>query len=180
MFEPFQYAFLQNALLAGSAVAVVAAVVGYFLILRGLTFAGHALGHIGFAGAAGAVLLQVDPLYGLLAFTLTAAVGIGLLGQEIRERDITIGIIMMLMLGLGLLFLSLYAGYAERAYSILFGTILGISQHDVLVTGLFSLLTLGVLGGLWRPLLFSSVDPEVAKARGVPVRRLRVLFLVLV
>src|SRR5262249_45940379 len=127
MFDILQYSFIQNAFLAGSLVAVVAAIVGYFLVVRGLAFAGHALSHIGFAGAAGAVLLGVDPVFGLLVFTIGASIGIGLLGKELRERDIAIGVIMTFTLGLGLLFLSLYSGYAERAYSILFGTILGIS-----------------------------------------------------
>ncbi|HLQ29510.1 MAG TPA: metal ABC transporter permease [Ktedonobacteraceae bacterium] len=180
MFDILHYAFIQNAFLAGSFVAVVAAIAGYFLLVRGLTFAGHALSHMGFAGAAGAVLLGIEPVFGLLAFTISAGIVIGLLGKEIRERDITIGIIMTLTLGLGALFLSLYSGYAERAYSILFGTILGISQTDVLVTALFSLLTIASLLLLFRPLLFSSFDPEVAEARGVPVRLLGILFLVLV
>ena len=180
MFDIFQYSFIQNAFLAGSLVAVVAAVIGYFLLMRGLTFAGHALSHIGFAGAAGAVLLGIDPVFGLLAFTVGASLGISLLGKEIRERDIVIGVIMTFTLSLGILFLSLYSGYAEQAYSILFGTILGISQADVLITALFCTMTIGVILACFRPLLFSSFDPEVAQARGVPVRSLSTLFLVLV
>ncbi len=180
MFDILQYPFIQNAFLAGAFVAVVAAITGYFLLVRGLTFAGHALSHIGFAGAAGAVLLGIDPVIGLLVFTIGAGIAIGILGKEIRERDIAIGIVMTLMLGFGVLFLSLYSGYAERAYSILFGTIVGISQSDVLVTVIFSVLTIAVLLALFRPLLFSSFDPEVAEARGVPVRLLAIVFLVLV
>jgi zinc/manganese transport system permease protein len=180
LFTIFHYTFIQNAFLAGSLVAIVAAVMGYFLVARGLTFAGHALSHIGFAGAAGAVLLGVDPVFGLLVFTIGASIGIGFLGKELRERDIAIGVIMTLALGLGVLFLSLYAGYAEQAYSILFGTILGISQTDVQVTAVFCLLTILALLLCFRPLLFSSFDPEVAHARGVPVRLLGMLFLLLV
>nr|HET6901959.1 metal ABC transporter permease [Ktedonobacteraceae bacterium] len=180
MFDILQYPFIQNAFLAGAFIAVVAAITGYFLLVRGLTFAGHALSHIGFAGAAGAVLLGIDPVIGLLVFTIGAGIAIGILGKEIRERDIAIGIVMTLTLGLGVLFLSLYSGYAERAYSILFGTIVGISQSDVLVTVIFSVLAIAVLLALFRPLLFSSFDPEVAEARGVPVRLLAIVFLVLV
>jgi len=180
MFQLFQYQFIQNAFLAGSFVAIVAAFVGYFLLTRGLTFAGHALSHIGFAGAAGALVLGIDPVFGLLLFTVMASVGIGFLGKQLRERDITIGVIMTLMLGLGALFLSLYTGYAERAYSILFGTVLGISRGDVLVTAAFSIVTLFLLLAIFRPLLFSSFDPEVAEARGVPIRFLAILFLILV
>src|SRR5438105_4404499 len=180
MFDILQYPFIQNAFIAGTCVAIIAAFAGYFLLVRGLTFAGHALPNIGFAGAAGAVFLGVSPVSGLLAFTIGAGIALGLLGKQMRERDIAIGIIMAFALGLGILFLSLYSGYAERVYSILFGTILGISRADVLVTALCSMLTIAVLLALFRPLLFSSYDPEVAQARGVPVRLLSVVFLVLV
>jgi zinc/manganese transport system permease protein len=180
MFDILQYPFIQNAFMAGTCVAIVAAIMGYFLSIRGLTFAGHALPNIGFAGAAGAVLLGIDPVIGLLAFTISAAVAIGVLGKDIRERDIAVGIVMTFALGLGILFLSLYAGYAEPVYSILFGQIVGISQGNVLSTALFSFLTLSLLLTLFRPLLFSSFDPEVAEARGVPVNLLGMVFLVLV
>lgn len=180
MFAILQYPFIQNAFISATFVAIIAAIVGYFLLVRGLTFAGHAFSHIGFAGAAGAVLVGVDPLYGLLAFTMIAAVGIGFLGKELRERDITIGIIFTLALAFGVLFLFLYKGYAEQAYSILFGTILGISQIDVLLTATFSILTTVIIIFLYRPLLFSSFDPEVAQARGVPVKLLAIVFLLLV
>ncbi len=180
LFDILHYTFIQNALLAGSCVAVVAAVTGYFMIVRGLTFAGHALPNIGFAGAAGAVLLGIDPVIGLFAFTIGAGIGIGLLGKQVNERDTSIGIIMTFALGLGILFLSLYAGYAERVYSILFGQIVGISQVDVVITAIASCITLAMLLALFRPLLFSSFDPEVAEARGVPVRLLAILFLILI
>ena len=180
MFDIFQYQFIQNAFAAGTCIAIVAAIMGYFLIVRGLTFAGHALPNIGFAGAAGAVLLGVDPVIGLLVFTISAAIAISILGKAMRERDIVVGIIMTFALGLGILFLSLYSGYAERVYSILFGQIVGISQQNVLFTAVSSLLTLAVLLILYRPLLFSSFDPEVAEARGVPVNGLGLAFLVLV
>src|SRR5438132_10335258 len=180
MFDILQYPFIQNAFVAGTCVAIIAAIMGYFLIVRGLTFAGHALPNIGFAGAAGAVLLGIDPVIGLLAFTISAAIAIGILGKALRERDIAVGIIMTFALGLGILFLSLYSGYAERVYSILFGQILGISQLDVLITGISSLLTFGIFLTLFRPLLFSSFEPEVAEARGVPIYFLAMIFLILI
>jgi zinc/manganese transport system permease protein len=176
----FQYQFIQNAFLAGSFIAIASALLGYFMVIRGLTFAGHALSNIGFAGAAGAVLLGVNPVYGLFTSTVAASLAIGVIGREIRERDVAVGVIMTFALGFGALFLSLYHGYAEQAYSILFGTILGISLSDVLVTGTFSLgIIIGILA-LWRPLLFSSFDPEMAEARGVSLRFLSSLFLVIV
>ncbi len=176
----FHYQFIQNAFIAGSAVAVVAGIVGYFLVTRGLTFAGHALSHIGFAGAAGALLIGIDPLFGMLVFTIAAGIGIGVLRRDLHEEDINIGIIMMLMLGLGALFIALYSGYAEQAYSILFGTILGISRTDVFVTLGIGAGAGAALAFIFRPLLFSSIDPEVAAARGVPVRALGIAFLVIV
>ena len=180
MFSIFQYSFIQNAFLAGTVVAIVGGFVGYFLVTRGLTFAGEALSHIGFAGAAAALFVGVDPIFGLLVFTIVAGIAIGIFGKDLREEDINIGIVMTLALGLGALFIALYSGYAEQAYSILFGTILGISRTDVLITLIFGIGTIAVLATIFRPLLFSSVDPEVAEARGVPVRALGILFLVLV
>jgi zinc/manganese transport system permease protein len=180
MLNWLQLPFIQNALLTGTCVAIVSAIVGYFLVSRSLTFAGHALAHIGFAGAAGAILLGLSPLAGLLVFTIGGGIGISLLSRESRERDLAIGIILTFALGLGILFLSLYSGFAERVYAVLFGDLLGISSTDVLVTALFGAITLVVIGVLFRPLLFSSFDPEVAEARGIPVRSLAVGFLVLV
>lgn len=179
MLDILQYSFIQNAFIASFFVSVVAAVVGYFMLVRGLTFAGHAFSHVGFAGAAGAVWLGINPIYGLLAFTIAAAIGIGSIGKELRERDITIGIMFTLALAFGVLFLFLYTGYAEEAYSILFGTILGISTSNVFITAFFSFLTIIVVLLLFRPLLFSSFDPEVAEARGVPTQKLAIVYLVL-
>jgi zinc/manganese transport system permease protein len=167
----------QNAFMAGTLVAIVAGCVGYFLLLRGLTFAGHALSHVGFAGAAGALVLGVDPIFGLLVFTLLAGVGIGAVGRRLDERDITIGIIMTLLLACGSLFIAIYHGYAEQAYSILFGTVMGISRTDVLVTAVLCAVVLAGLAIVFRMLLFSSYDPQVAEARGVPVKFLAMLFM---
>ena len=174
----FQYAFMQHAYIAGAIVAIVAGVVGYFVVLRSLSFAGHALSHIGFAGATGAVALGVNPIYGLLVFTVGGAVGMGALGKRIYGRDVVIGIVLAWMLGLGVLFLSLYSGYATEAYALLFGEILGISQTDVVVTLVAGVVTLAAIAIMFRPLLFASVDSDVAEARGVPVKLLSILFMV--
>ncbi len=180
MFAILEYPFMQNALLTGIIIAVIAAVTGYFLIARGLTFAGHALPNVGFAGAAGAVLLGLNPVFGLFVFTIGAAIGIGLLGSEARERDTSIGVIMTFALGLGFLFISLYAGNAQQVYAFLFGQIVGITTQDSMITlgvGAFTLLCMMIL---YRPLLFSSFDPQVAEARGLPVRAISIGFLALV
>lgn len=179
MLELLRYPFIVNAMVTGSAVAVAAAACGYFMVARRMTFAGHALPNIGFAGAAGAVLIGVEPVYGLFAITLSAAVAMGLLARDLRERDVTIGVVMTFALGLGFLFLALYSGYAQRVYGILFGSILGISARAARITIIMAALCLFALGILYRPLLFSTFDPELAEARGVPVTLLSVLFLML-
>jgi zinc/manganese transport system permease protein len=180
MMDMFRFPFLVHALLAASAAAVVAAISGYFLILRGLTFAGHALPNIGFAGAAGAVLLGIEPVYGLFALTISAGVVVGAAGSEIRERDVSTGVVMTFALGLGLLFLSLYSGYAARVYGILFGNILGISTQAVVISAVASAVILFLMVALYRPLLFSTFDPAAAEARGVPVRLLSVVFMIVI
>src|ERR1700738_185196 len=119
---------------AGTIVAIVAGAIGYFVVLRGSAFAAYALSHIGFAGAAGAVVLGLSPIFGLLAFTLSSGIAIGALGNRLRGRDVTIGIVLAWTLGLGVLFISLSTGYATEAYALLFGEILGISSGDVGVT----------------------------------------------
>ena len=172
------YQFMQHAFEAGTVVAIVAGVIGYFVVLRGLSFAGHALSHIGFAGATGAVVIGVSPLFGLLGFTVVAAGVMGALGTRVQERDATVGIVMAWTLGLGVLFLNLYTGYATEAYALLFGEILGISIRDVEITTVAGALTLAALVVMYRPLLFASVDADVAEARGVPVGTLSILFLV--
>ncbi len=172
-----QYQFMVHAFQAGTVVAVVAGVIGYFVVMRGSAFAAHALSHIGFAGATGAVVLGVSPVLGLLAFTVGSGTVIGALGSRIRGRDVTIGIVLAWTLGLGVLFISLYTGYATEAYAILFGEILGISDRDVLIVVLAGVPTLLALAALYRPLLFSSVDENLAAARGVPVTGLSIAFM---
>jgi zinc/manganese transport system permease protein len=156
MLDFLQYDFMQNAFLAGTLVAIVAACVGYFVILRQVAFAGHALSHIGFSGAAGAVLVGVNPLWGLLAFTLAAALAMGLLGEHIEGRDVAIGIVLAFALGLGILFLQLYTAYASEAFSILFGSILGISHAAVFTSLAIGLVVMVGLACIFRPLLFMS------------------------
>ena len=173
----FHYEFMVHAFEAGTIVAVVAGAIGYFVVLRASAFAAHALSHIGFAGATGAVVLGVSPVFGLLAFTLVSGVTIGALGNRLRGRDVTIGIVLAWTLGLGVLFISLYRGYATEAYALLFGEILGISSTDVAITLVAGIVTLVALIVIYRPLLFSSVDEDLASAKGVPVTALSIGFM---
>jgi zinc/manganese transport system permease protein len=173
----FHYEFMVHAFQAGTIVAIVAGAIGYFVVLRASAFAAHALSHIGFAGATGAVVLGLSPVFGLLAFTLASGVTIGALGNRLRGRDVTIGIVLAWTLGLGVLFLSLYRGYATEAYALLFGEILGISATDVAVTLIAGTVTVAALIAIYRPLLFSSVDADLASAKGVPVTALSIAFM---
>ncbi len=176
----FQYAFMQHAYEAGTIVAIIAGIVGYFVVLRRSSFAAHALSHIGFSGAAGAVLFGVSPVFGLLLFTSFGGLGIAALGRKAAQRDVQIGTVLAFMLGIGVLFISLYTGYATEAYSILFGEILGISVTDVLVTLVAGLIILAFVAIVYRPLLFASLDEDVAEAKGMPVLFLGIIFMLLV
>jgi zinc/manganese transport system permease protein len=173
------FTFIQNAYYAGTIIAIVAGIVGYFVVLRHSSFATHALGHVGFSGAAGAVVIGVNPVYGLLAFTLSGGTGMALLGRRASTRDVEIGTVLAFMLGLGLLFLSLYNGYATEAYALLFGEIEGISTAQVVFTFEMALIVLVVLAVLYRPLLFASLDEDVAEAKGLPLGVLGVAFMLI-
>ena len=174
------YDFMRTAFMAGGLVAIVAGSVGFFLVLRNLTFAGHALSHVGFAGATGSVLIGASPLWGLLAFTLVAAIAMGLLGERLRGRDVAVGIILSLALGLGVLFLFLYSTHATQATAILFGNVLGVSLETLWALLALTCTSLFVLAAISRPLLFVTLAPELAEAKGVSLRLMSVLFLVIV
>jgi zinc/manganese transport system permease protein len=174
------YEFMQNAFVATGMVAIVAGLVGFFLVLRGQTFAGHALSHIGFAGAAGAGLVGLAPLWGLLAFAVAAAIGIGLIGERLTRRDVAIGVVLAFALGLGLLFLHYYTSFATQATAILFGNVLGVSRTTLATLALLGVVTLAALAIIMRPLIFASLQSELAEARGVPMRLVSTTFLVIV
>ncbi len=178
-----QFHFMQNALLAGTMVAMLAGVAGYFVVLRGQSFAAHMLSQVGFPGAAAGVLIHASPVLGLIVFCAGAALGLGALGREVdaghRLESAAIGSILAFSLGLGFLFVRLYGGSAQGIYAFLFGTILGITDRDVQLTFAVALATIAVLAAIGRPLMFASVDPDVAVARGVPVRMLSLAFLLI-
>jgi zinc/manganese transport system permease protein len=173
----FSYGFMCNALLAAGIVGAMSGVVGFFLVLRGQSFAGHALAHVGFTGATGAVLLGLPPLGGLVAATVLSGMLMGLLGERIAGRDVAIGLVLALALGLGLLFLHFFTAYASQATALLFGNIFAVDRGTLWTLAALAATSLLVLGFIGRPLLFASLQPELAEARGVPVRLLGVLFL---
>jgi zinc/manganese transport system permease protein len=177
------YHFMQNAYLAGTLVALTAGIMGYFMVLRSQSFAGHSLANVGFAGATGAVLFGIPPVVGLFLAGVLAAVGIqalNLAAGHSRQSDIAVGAIFTASLALGFLFIFLAtAEYAANVYNVLFGNVLGISDADVGIIAWSTLVLVGAFLFVARPLFFASIDPDVAAARGVPVRALALGFLVL-
>jgi len=178
--QMLHYQFMVNAFEAGTVVAIIAGVTGYFVVLRRSAFTAHAFSEIGFAGAAGAVLLNIAPIVGLLLGSTMGGLAIAALGRRATNRDTQIGIVLAFSLGVGLLFLSLYTGYATEAYSILFGEILGVSTGQVLLTVGAGVVILGGVGFVYRPLLFASLDEDVAEAKGMPMLFLGTVFMLLV
>ena len=176
----FTYDFIVNAFIAAGIVALMAGIVGFFLVLRSQTFAGHALSHVGFAGATGAVLIGIAPLWGMVGFTIAAGIAMAALGERISGRDVAIGIILSLSLGLGLLFLHFYTGYAAQATAILFGNVLAVDVATLWSLAALGIVSLVALAIIARPLLFASLQPELAEAKGVPVRLVSMLFLAIV
>ncbi|CAJ8458924.1 metal ABC transporter permease [Burkholderia pseudomallei] len=173
----FEYEFMINAFAAAGIVAVLAGIVGYFLVLRGQTFAGHALSHVGFAGATGAALFGLSPIWGMLGFTLAAGIGMGALGERLAGRDVAIGVILSVALGCGLLFLHFYTNYATQVTALLFGNVLGVSHATLVVLAAIGAVSLAALAAIARPLLFASLQPELAEAKGVSLRLVSILFL---
>jgi zinc/manganese transport system permease protein len=172
--------FVHTALWSGAAVAVVSGVIGVFVVTRGMSFAVHAVSELGFTGAAGALVLGVDPVLGMLGGSLLVGLLLGVLSLRGRERDSAIGAFLAFGLGVGVLFLSLYQGYATEATNLLFGSIVGVSDAQLRNLVIVAAIVLAGVAILYRPLLFSSVDPEIAAARGVPLRALSVaIFLLL-
>jgi zinc/manganese transport system permease protein len=183
--EMLSHDFMRYALLVGTIIALVAGAVSYFIVLRHQAFAGDALSHVAFAGALGAAVLGINLLLGLFGVTVAVALGIGLLGERARARDVAIGTMLAWVLGLGVLFLSIYTATASGSngaigVNVLFGTIFGLTAQQATLAAWLGVSALALLLIIARPLLFASLDPEVAAARGVPVRALGLAFLLLV
>ncbi len=181
----FEFHFMQNAYLVGTMVAVLAGAIGYFVVLRGQSFAAHMLSQVGFPGAAAGVLVHVSPILGLVLFCVVAALGLGWRGYELdtgrRGESAAVGGILAFASALGLLFVRLYHGAsAQGVFGFLFGSILGIADRDVALTAATTALGLVAVAVIARPLVFASVDPDAAVARGVPVRLISMVFLLVV
>ncbi|MGO9927664.1 MAG: metal ABC transporter permease [Mycobacterium sp.] len=168
-----------NALIGGTIVALAAGLIGYFVVVRQTAFAAHALAHIGFPGATGAVLLGMPVAAGLGVFCVGGALVIGVLGKRAAEREVVTGTVLAMASGLGLFFNSMATKSSSTVTNVLFGNLLAIS-HNQLVSFAILLVVLGLsVGIIYRPLLFSSVNAQVAEAKGVPVRVLSMMFMAL-
>jgi zinc/manganese transport system permease protein len=170
-------AFAQHALLAGALVAIACGIIGPFVISRGMAFAVHGTSELAFTGAAAGLLVANNPVGGAYVGSLVVAAVLGTLGTRERERDSSIGVILAFGLGLGVLFLSYYHGFATQATNILFGNIFGVGTDQLAILLTVSIAAVIALLVIYRPLLFASVDPEVARAKGVPVQLLGLIFL---
>jgi zinc/manganese transport system permease protein len=169
--------FMVNAWVVATIVAVVAGAVGFFVVLRGAAFVADALPTGAFAGAAGASLIGVNTLVGLGVFSLLGALGIGWLGRRGRQ-DVATALTLVMMLGLGSLFLSFSGQYASEVYSLMFGEVLGISVNEIAPVAVLGAVSVAALIVIYRPLLLTSVMPELAESRGIPAARVQTLFLV--
>jgi zinc/manganese transport system permease protein len=175
--------FMRNAFLAGTFIALACGLVGYFLVLRTQVFAGDALSHVAFTGALAAAAAGLDVRVGLFAATILVALGMGAAGERARADDVVIGTVFAWVLGLGVLFLSIFTssssgnGNGTAGVRVLFGTIFGLSAGDARLAAVIGAAAAIGLLAIARPLLFSSVDPSVAEGGGVPVRLLGLAFL---
>lgn len=180
MVDFFEYSFLWNALIAGSCIALVSSLIGYFVIARSLTFIAHNLPHIGFAGATVAVYAGIEAIWGLFASTTIAAIGVSFYGTKWREQNNSTALLTSFFLGIGLLFGSLSVSCLQCISSILlFGSILSINMNQVIYTAIICICIIPILGFLFRPLFFSTIDTELAITRGIPVKAISCIFLVL-
>jgi len=172
--------FVQNALIACAVLGLVAGVLGPLIVSRGMAFAVHGTAELAFTGGAAALLAGVSVGLGAVAGAVIAGVVFGVLGLRQRERDSVIGVVLAFGLGLGVLLLALYSGRASNKFGLLTGSIVSVDSTNLVVLAVVAVLVIGVLATYYRPLLFASTDPDVAVARGVPVRSLSLVFAILI
>jgi zinc/manganese transport system permease protein len=178
----FQSDEVLNALYIGTVVAAVSGVIGVFVVIRGQSFVGHVLTDIGAAGASGSVLIGLNAWYGFLSFGLLAGTGIEILSDRARNRDIATGIILSFAMGLGALFLffvTQHTSNASTAMVVLFGSIFVVDPHLAPIVISIGLATAILLCILYRPLLLCSINPDIARSRGIPVRFIGIVFMIL-
>nr|WP_242623528.1 metal ABC transporter permease [Pseudonocardia sediminis] len=178
--ELLEAPFVQNALIACAVLGLVAGLLTPLIVSRGMSFAVHGTAELAFTGGAAALLVGIEVGLGSVVGAVVAAMVFGLLGLRQRERDSVIGVVMAFGLGLGVLMLSLYEGRASNKFGLLTGSIVSVDGTNLWVLAVVAVVVVGVLAVVFRPLLFASTDPDVALARGVPVRALSLMFAVLI
>lgn len=178
--ELLGFPFVQNALLACAVLGIVAGALAPLIVSRGMSFAVHGTAELAFTGGAAALLIGVGVGIGAVVGAVVAGLVFGILGLRQRERDSVIGVVLAFGLGLGVLLLALYSGRASNKFGLLTGSIVSVDSTNLVVLAGVAVLVIGVLAVLYRPLLFASTDPDVALARGVPVRALSLVFAVLI
>ncbi len=171
--------FMGNALAGGTIVALAAGLIGYFVVVRNTAFAAHALAHIGLPGATGAVLLGLPVALGLGVFCVGGALVIGVLGTRRSDREVATGTVLALATGFGLFFNSLATKSSSTMTNVLFGNLLAISAEQLITFAVLLVLLAASIGCIYRPLLYTSVNVEVAQAKGLPVRLLSMVFMAL-
>jgi zinc/manganese transport system permease protein len=172
-------ALVQNSLIAGAVLGIVGGLIGVFVISRDLAFAVHGISELSFAGASAALLIGANVVLGSMVGSLVAAILIGILGARARDRNSIIAVLMPFGLGLGILFLALYHGRSANKFGLLTGQIVSVDSPELGVLLAVSAVVIVSLLIVWRPLTFASVDPDVARAKGVPTRALSIVFMVL-
>lgn len=175
----FTQSFMIHAWVSGTAIAILSAFVGFFIVMKSDSFVAHALPQAGFSGGAAAVFFGLNPYIGLLIFSLGGALMIGQIGND-KKNDIATTLTLISTLGIGVLLISLTNQYAQKAYSLLFGQIVGVSTDQVLITVATSSICVLLILLIWRPLLFSIISKEVAESRGIPLQFVNTLFLIIV
>lgn len=175
-----QQDFVVFGLVAIALLGLLAGAIGPFIVMRQMSFSVHGTSELALTGAAAALLFGANLGLGAVLGSVIAALMFGLMGSRASQRDSSIGVIMAFGLGMAVLFIHLYPGRSGASFSLLTGQIVGVSQHGIVQMAIVAAIICGALVLLYRPLVFSSADPEVAAARGVPVRALNLVFAVLV
>ncbi|MCU1506129.1 MAG: zinc/manganese transport system permease protein [Microbacteriaceae bacterium] len=170
---------VRNSIIAGAILGIVGGLIGPFVMTRDLAFAVHGVSELSFAGASAALLFGANVVFGSIAGSLLAALLIGILGSKAKERNSIIAVIMPFGLGLGILFLSLYTGRSANKFGLLTGQIVSVDNPQLAMLIVISVIVILGLLLVWRPLSFSSVDADVARAKGLPVTALGIVFMIL-
>lgn len=179
MFDMLQYPFAQHALVAATLIAITCGLVAPFVVMRDMAFAVHGTAELSFPSAVAGLLIASDAVSGALVGSVVVATAFAVLGRRRSESNTAIGVVLAFGLGLGVFLLSFYDGFSSAATNILFGSLVSASTRDVLILGVLAVLVVVTMVVIFRPLLFASVDPAVATARGVPVQRLGLVFLLI-